>query len=103
MLYTISISPYYSDFNSLISLLMEHQDEVLLLQDGVLLGHKTSVDNKDNNYLIKLKNKGIHVSALYDDIEARGLVHYMSPYIRQISYVDFVQLTLKHPQYFAWQ
>lgn len=101
MLYTISTSPYYSDFNSLINLLTE-QDEVLLLQDGVLLGHKIASANKDNNYLIQLKDKGIHVFALQDDVEARGLISYMSSYVRQISYVDFVQLTVKHPQYFAW-
>ncbi|MFV9998418.1 MAG: sulfurtransferase complex subunit TusB [Arsenophonus endosymbiont of Dermacentor nuttalli] len=101
MLYTISTSPYYSDLNSLISLLTE-QDEVLLLQDGVLMGHKISSGNKDNNYLARLKNKGIPVFALQDDIEARGLMPYMSSYVRQISYVDFVQLTVKHPQYFAW-
>lgn len=101
MLYTISTSPYYSDLNSLISLLTE-QDEVLLLQDGVLMGHKISSGNKDNDYLVQLKNKGIPVFALQDDIEARGLMPYISSYVRQISYVDFVKLTVKHPQYFAW-
>ncbi|MGP1947510.1 MAG: sulfurtransferase complex subunit TusB [Arsenophonus sp. NC-PG7-MAG3] len=101
MLYTISTSPYYSDFNSLISLLTE-QDEVLLLQDGVFLGHKISSENKANNFLKQLQDKGIHVFALQNDIEARGLMSYMSSYIHQISYVNFVQLTVKHPQYFAW-
>ncbi|WGO83429.1 sulfurtransferase complex subunit TusB [Arsenophonus apicola] len=101
MLYTISTSPYYSDFNSLINLLTE-QDEVLLLQDGVLIGHKIALGKKDNHYLIQLKDKGIHVFALQDDVEARGLMPYISSYVRQISYVDFVQLTVKHPQYFAW-
>jgi tRNA 2-thiouridine synthesizing protein B len=101
MLYTISTSPYYSDFNSLINLLTE-QDEVLLLHDGVLLGHKIASGKKDNHYLIQLKDKGIHVFALQDDVEARGLMPYISSYVRQISYVDFVQLTVKHPQYFAW-
>jgi len=101
MLYTISTSPYYSDFDSLISLLTE-QDEVLLLQDGVLLGHKISLGNKDNNFLMQLKDKRIQVFALQNDVEARGLMPYMSSYVRQISYADFVQLTVKHPQYFAW-
>ncbi|MGP1923844.1 MAG: sulfurtransferase complex subunit TusB [Arsenophonus sp. NEOnobi-MAG3] len=101
MLYTISTSPYYSDFNSLISLLTE-QDELLLLQDGVLLGHKILPDNKNNNFLIQLQDKGIHVFSLQNDIEGRGLMSYMSSYVRQISYVNFVQLTVKHPQYFAW-
>ncbi|SPP31761.1 Protein TusB [Arsenophonus endosymbiont of Aleurodicus floccissimus] len=101
MLYTISTSPYYNDFDSLISLLTE-LDEVLLLQDGVLLGHKISSANKDNNFLMQLKDKGIQVFALQNDVEARGLMPYMSSYVRQISSVDFVQLTVKHPQYFAW-
>ncbi|MFP3029041.1 MAG: sulfurtransferase complex subunit TusB [Arsenophonus sp.] len=101
MLYAISTSPYYSDFNSLINLLTE-QDDVLLLQDGILLGHKISPDNKNNNFLIQLQDKGIHVFGLQNDIEARGLLSYISSYIYQISYVNFVQLTVKHPQYFAW-
>ncbi|MGP1930683.1 MAG: sulfurtransferase complex subunit TusB [Arsenophonus sp. ET-YP4-MAG3] len=100
MLYTISTSPYYNDFNSLINLLTE-KDEILLLQDGVLMGHKI-LNNKDNNYLMELKNKKIHIFALQDDIEARGLIPYISSYIHQISYVNFVQLTVKHLQYFAW-
>ncbi|MGP1959229.1 MAG: sulfurtransferase complex subunit TusB [Arsenophonus sp. NC-CH8-MAG3] len=101
MLYTISTSPYYSDLDSLISLLTD-QDEVLLLQDGVFLGHKISSENKDNIFLKQLQDKGIHVFGLQNDIEARGLTSYMSSYIRQISYINFVQLTVKHPQYFAW-
>ncbi|VAY02473.1 Protein TusB [Arsenophonus endosymbiont of Aleurodicus dispersus] len=101
MLYTISTSPYYSDFNSLISLLTE-QDEVLLLQDGVLLGHKISFGNKDNNFLIQLKDKGIRIFVLQNDVEARGLISYMSSYVCHISYIDFVQLTVKHTQHFAW-
>lgn len=101
MLYTISTSPYYRDFNALINLLTK-QDKVLLLQDGVLMGHKITSGNKDNNYLIQLKDKRIHVFALQDDVEARGLMPYISSYVRQISYIDFVQLTVKHPQYFAW-
>ncbi|MFP3019389.1 MAG: sulfurtransferase complex subunit TusB [Arsenophonus sp.] len=102
MLYTISTSPYYNDFNSLFSLLT-WQDEVLLLQDAVLMGHKLLSDNEDNNYLLKLKDKRIQIFALQDDVEARGLIPYMSSYIHQISYINFVQLTVKHPQYFSWQ
>ncbi|MGP1939191.1 MAG: sulfurtransferase complex subunit TusB [Arsenophonus sp. ET-DL9-MAG3] len=100
MLYTISTSPYYNDFNSLINLLTK-KDEVLLLQDGVLMGHKI-LNNKDNNYLTQLKSKNIHIFALQDDIEGRGLTPYISSYVNQISYVNFVQLTVKHLQYFAW-
>ncbi|BGI50874.1 MAG: sulfurtransferase complex subunit TusB [Arsenophonus endosymbiont of Ceratovacuna japonica] len=101
MLYTISTSPYYNDFNSLINLLTE-QDEVLLLQDGVLLGHKISLYKRNNKYLIPLKAKNINVFALQDDVKARGLTFYMSSYVYQISYVDFVQLTVKYSQSFAW-
>ncbi|MFP3014233.1 MAG: sulfurtransferase complex subunit TusB [Arsenophonus sp.] len=101
MLYTISTSPYYTDFNSLIKLLTCH-DEIVLIQDGVLMGHKMSSSNKYNNYLLQLKDKEINIFALRDDINGRGLIPYMSHYVRQISYVDFVQLTAKHQQYFAW-
>ncbi|AMA64874.1 Protein TusB [Candidatus Arsenophonus lipoptenae] len=101
MLCAISASPYYNDFSSLINLLTK-QDEVLLLQNGVLMGHKIYSKNKDNKYVTQLRNKGIHIFALEDDVDARGLTLYMSSYIRQISYIDFVQLTVKHQQYFSW-
>ncbi|WMY94881.1 MAG: sulfurtransferase complex subunit TusB [Arsenophonus sp.] len=101
MLYSISTSPYYTDMHSLISLVMK-EDEVLLIQDGVFMGHKTLPTNNDNYYLMQFKKKGIHVFALQDDIEARGLMLYMSPYVHQISFIDFVELTVKHTQYFSW-
>ncbi|WMY96662.1 MAG: sulfurtransferase complex subunit TusB [Arsenophonus sp.] len=101
MLYGISTSPYYTDINSLISLVMK-EDEVLLMQDGVLMGHKTFSTNNDNYYLMQFKNKGIHVFALQDDVEARGLTPYISSYVCQISFIDFVKLTIKHTQYFSW-
>ncbi|WMY96029.1 MAG: sulfurtransferase complex subunit TusB [Arsenophonus sp.] len=101
MLYGISTSPYYTDINSLISLVMK-EDEVLLMQDGVLMGHKTFLTNNDNDYLMQFKNKGIHVFALQDDVEARGLLPYISSYVYQISFIDFVKLTVKHTQYFSW-
>ncbi|MDT9587603.1 MAG: sulfurtransferase complex subunit TusB [Candidatus Arsenophonus melophagi] len=101
MLYTISASPYYSDFNALINL-VTNLDEVLLIQDAVLIAHKIAWNNKDNNYLIQLREKGVYVFALQDDIEARGLMPYVSSYVQQISYIDFVQLTVKHLQYCSW-
>ncbi|MGP1932322.1 MAG: sulfurtransferase complex subunit TusB [Arsenophonus sp.] len=102
MLYTISTSPYYNDFDSLINLLTKN-DEILLLQDGVLMGHKILSSNKDNKYLMQLKNKMINVLALKDDIDARGLMQYISSYVNKISYINFVELTVKHSQYFSWQ
>ncbi|WP_348666475.1 sulfurtransferase complex subunit TusB [Arsenophonus symbiont of Ornithomya chloropus] len=101
MLYSISTSPYYTDMNSLISLVMK-EDELLLMQDGVLMGHKKLLNNNDNYYLMQFKKKGIHVFALQDDIKARGLIPYISSYIHQISFIDFVELTVKHTQYFSW-
>lgn len=100
MLCTISTSPYYSDLKALINLLSKY-DVIVLLQDGVFIGHKLLSGN-DNNYLISLEDKGIAVFAIRNDIEARGLAPYISSYVCQISYIDFVQLTIKHPQYLAW-
>lgn len=67
------------------------------------MGHKILSSNKDNKYLMQLKNKMINVLALKDDIDARGLMPYISSYVNKISYINFVELTVKHSQYFSWQ
>lgn len=101
MLHVLSSSPYYMDVGSFFSFLEEDED-LLLLQDGVLLGHKSYSNKKENFYLEKLKIKNINVYALKEDVDARGLISYFSSYIFQISYTDFVKLTVKNSQCFFW-
>ncbi|CDH04699.1 conserved hypothetical protein [Xenorhabdus bovienii str. oregonense] len=95
MLYTVSRSPYHDDFNAMLSLVSD-ADDVLLMQNGVLLGIN------DNRYLAELIRTGARVYALQEDLAARGLVEQISDRVQVIDYKGFVSLTVKHPQNFGW-
>ncbi|NHB94017.1 sulfurtransferase complex subunit TusB [Photorhabdus cinerea] len=95
MLYTIGRSPYQCDFNAIFNLLAGG-DDVLFIQDGVLAGIE------GNRYLPTLISRGVTLYALKEDIEARGLVGQVSDKVQVINYTDFVNLTVKHHQQFAW-
>ncbi|CAQ82431.1 MULTISPECIES: sulfurtransferase complex subunit TusB [Photorhabdus] len=95
MLYTVSRSPYQCDFNAIFNLLTGG-DDILFIQDGVLAGIEA------NRYLPTLINSGITLYALKEDIEARGLLGQVSDKVQVIDYTDFVNLTVKHHQQFAW-
>ncbi|MEQ4924465.1 sulfurtransferase complex subunit TusB [Proteus hauseri] len=95
MLYTYSVSIYQSDLETFLSLLTK-QDDVLLIQDGVLAV-------LEGNPLLKfcLKQQ-IPIYALIDDVVARGLKDQASHHITLVNYGDFVDLTVKHPQQMHW-
>ncbi len=95
MLYTISTSPFYCDFAAL-SRLLRADDEVLLIQDAVLAASHSS------QYLALIQQKNVKVFALREDVEARGLQNILSTEVPQLSYLEFVRLTVKHLQHFAW-
>ncbi|WP_036773590.1 sulfurtransferase complex subunit TusB [Photorhabdus australis] len=95
MLYTVSRSPYQCDFNTIFNLLTG-DDDILFIQDGVLAGIE------GNHYLPTLISSGITLYALKEDIEARGLFGQVSDKVQVIDYTDFVNLTVKHHQQFAW-
>ncbi|PHM38923.1 tRNA 2-thiouridine synthase TusB [Xenorhabdus mauleonii] len=95
MLYTVSHSPYHIDFNAMLSLVTDI-DDVLLIQNGVLLG----INNNRN--LMALLNTGAGIYALKEDLEARGLFEQISDRVKVIDYAGFVSLTVKHQQNFAW-
>ncbi|CDH33690.1 sulfurtransferase complex subunit TusB [Xenorhabdus bovienii] len=95
MLYTVSRSPYHDDFNAMLGLVSD-ADDVLLMQNGVLLGIN------DNRYLAELIRTGAGVYALQEDLAARGLVEQISDRVQVIDYKGFVSLTAKHPQNFGW-
>lgn len=95
MLYTLSRSPSQCDFATLLHLMVKN-DDLLLLQDGVLAGLEDSVS------LGLLVSVTASVYALQDDLLARGLMGFFSHNITIIGYNDFVELTEKHRSQIAW-
>lgn len=95
MLYTIASSPFNCDLAAIVSLLTP-EDEILLIQDGVLAATNAGY------YLAMLQEKGVNIFALKDDVEARGLQTVLSTDVPQLTYQQFVLLTVKHSQHFAW-
>ncbi|ERK11605.1 tRNA 5-methylaminomethyl-2-thiouridine synthase TusB [Pantoea sp. AS-PWVM4] len=88
-------SPWQCDIDTLL-LLLEPQDDLLLLQDGVtaaLLG---------SAMLEKLQNTAAKLWVLQDDVVARGLVAQISTSATCVDYTEFVALTAKHQQQIAW-
>ncbi|AYA41879.1 sulfurtransferase complex subunit TusB [Xenorhabdus nematophila] len=95
MLYTVRHSPYHYDFNAMLSFVSE-TDDVLLIQNGVLLGIN------DNRYLTELIRTRAGIYVLKEDLDARGLIEQISNCVKVIDYEGFVSLTVKHQQNFAW-
>lgn len=95
MLHTLSHSPWQCDIDGLLRMLAEG-DELLLIQDGVLAAIEGS------RFVEILNNAPITVSALKEDIAARGLVGQISAKIDVVSYNDFVNLTVKHTTQMSW-
>ena len=95
MLHTLSHSPWQCDIDGLLRMLAEG-DELLLIQDGVLAAIEGS------RFVEMLNNAPITVSALKEDIAARGLVGQISAKIDVVSYNDFVNLTVKHTTQMSW-
>lgn len=95
MLHTLFHSPAYSDIDTL-SLLLSPDDDLLLLQDGVLAAIQGS------RALEKLSACGVQLWALQDDLSARGLSEQISPIVQPVDYTFFVALTVKHRQQMAW-
>lgn len=95
MLHTLRHSPWQCDIEGLLRMLGEG-DDLLLIQDGVLAAMEGS------RFVEILNNAPITVSALKEDIAARGLVGQISAKIDAVSYTDFVNLTVKHATQMSW-
>ncbi len=98
MLFTLMHSPFQCDLTALIRTVTPG-DDILLLQDGVIAGIAGIADTAALALLLALP---VSVSALRDDIEARGLSGQISSRIAQIDYTDFVNLTVKQRNQVAW-
>ncbi len=95
MLHTLSHSPWQCDIESLLSMVREG-DALLLIQDGVLAAVEGS------RFVDILNNAPISVSALKDDVDARGLAGQISTKIDVVSYTDFVNLAVQHTGHMNW-
>ncbi|HED3852666.1 sulfurtransferase complex subunit TusB [Enterobacter soli] len=95
MLHTLSHSPWQCDIEALVRMLREG-DDLLLIQDGVLAAIEGS------RFVEILTNAPISVSALKEDIDARGLVGQISAKIDVVGYTDFVNLAVTHSSQMNW-
>lgn len=95
MLHTLMHSPWYSDLDTLL-LLLAAEDDLLLLQDGVLGALEGS------NALSRLLTSPATLWVLTEDVIARGLAGQISARIRPVDYTGFVALTEKHQQQMTW-
>lgn len=95
MLYTLMHSPWQCDIDTLV-LLLQQDDDVLLLQDGVMAALSGSV------MLEKLQKSPATLWVLQEDVAARGLVAQISTSVSCVNYTEFVALTAKHQQQIAW-
>ncbi|AYY06763.1 sulfurtransferase complex subunit TusB [Enterobacter roggenkampii] len=95
MLHTLSHSPWQCDIDALLSMLRDG-DDLLLIQDGVLAALEGS------RFVEMLTNAPITVSALKDDLDARGLSGRISAKIDVVGYTDFVNLTVTHASQMNW-
>ncbi|MGN8238962.1 sulfurtransferase complex subunit TusB [Enterobacter soli] len=95
MLHTLSHSPWQCDIEALVKMLREG-DDLLLIQDGVLAAIE------DSRFVEILTNAPISVSALKEDIDARGLAGQISAKIDVVGYTDFVNLAVTHFSQMNW-
>ncbi|WWP01957.1 MAG: sulfurtransferase complex subunit TusB [Candidatus Dasytiphilus stammeri] len=95
MLHFLLHSPNQCDYKIFIRNIMK-EDEVILLQDGVLAALTSSTAL---NFLLK---KSVPIFVLKKDAEARGLVKYISILTTWIDYDDCVKLTVKHTNQISW-
>ncbi|ORM67843.1 sulfurtransferase complex subunit TusB [Pantoea rwandensis] len=95
MLYTLLQSPWQCDIDSLL-LLMQEGDDLLLLQDGVTAALEGS------QMFIKLSASPATLWVLQEDVVARGLAEQISTKVARLDYTGFVAMTAKHQQQVAW-
>jgi sulfur relay protein TusB/DsrH len=76
--------------------MLREGDDLLLIQDGVLAAIEGS------RFIEILTNAPISVSALKEDIDARGLAGQISAKIDVVGYTDFVNLAVTHSSQMNW-
>lgn len=95
MLHTLMRSPWQCDLRGMI-MLLSAEDDLLLLQDGVL----AAVEGSEMLHALLQSPAVLYV--LQEDAAARGIVGQISDSVRKIDYNGFVELTVRHQQQLAW-
>ncbi|QJC30932.1 sulfurtransferase complex subunit TusB [Enterobacteriaceae endosymbiont of Macroplea appendiculata] len=99
MLYILSNSPLCCNFVLLLDILNKN-DDLILIQDGVLAGLSNSIFYKKIRHM--KYQKQLSIFAIQNDIVTRGLLNNFSKEIIIIDYKQFVDLTVKHKQQILW-
>ena len=73
----------------------QNGDQVLLMEDSVY------VANAHHPMFTILKP--MDVLALESDVQARGIIHRISPSITMVDYAGFVNLTAQHASSLTWE
>ncbi|WWO95441.1 MAG: sulfurtransferase complex subunit TusB [Candidatus Dasytiphilus stammeri] len=95
MLHILSHPLYQINQDNFLSCLIDN-DEVLMLQDGIIMGFKTNIILKELSIL------AINTYALINDVQARGVFNLISSHIKLINYDEFVKLSTIHIQQIHW-
>ncbi len=95
MLHTLRHSPWHCDMTSLLRMLREG-DDLLLISDGVQAGVE------GNRFLEMLSAAPISVYVIEEDVNARGFSAQISTSVVRVDYTGFVRLTIKHSGQLAW-
>ncbi|QJC31759.1 sulfurtransferase complex subunit TusB [Enterobacteriaceae endosymbiont of Donacia tomentosa] len=99
MLYTLFNSPLSCNFSLLLNFLKKN-DDLLLIQDGILAGLKNSISIKK---IIRIRKKmKFGIFGMNNDILARGLENDISSEIIRIDYKNFVDLIIKNKKQIIW-
>lgn len=95
MLFTLSRSLTQIDSHTLLAL-VNPDDIILLLQDGVNAALKHSYA------MSQLLSTQAQIYVLQEDVNARGLLSFISDNVRLIDYAGFVKLTVQCYPQVAW-
>ena len=95
ILHTLNKSPSNEALSKQLSQVIQAEDQVILLEDGV---YHSLLENNDTNHWLGI---AAHVHALNDDLKARGLTPNNSA-ITTIDYADFVRLSSECDKVIAW-
>jgi len=95
ILHTLNTSPFQTYALQQCLVLMGEQDELLLIEDGVVAAQ---AKHPMFEQLTLLAEQG-RLFVLAPDLEARGFTNIIG---QQYSYHDFVQLMTKHQSQMAW-
>ncbi|WP_343183999.1 sulfurtransferase complex subunit TusB [Buchnera aphidicola (Ceratovacuna keduensis)] len=95
MLHVLINSPFYIDSNIFFGLIRK-RDDIIAIQDGVI------ISVKNNIFLKKIINLSKNLYVLEEDLEARGILKYVSKNFSIVNYFDFVDLTVKNKSQIKW-